>query len=269
MEVCAPRPRRRHERRSRHHRPLPLPASGGLRPPDPRGLRRTLGPPARRRRGHRDGHGLLQPRAPAGALGGRPAGPRRAPWGGSPGGGGRRGDAVSLEALRFPIGRFRPGPPLSPDERAAAIDELAALPGKLRAAVSDLDDARLDTPYRPDGWTVRQLVHHVPDSHLNSYIRFKWAMSEERPAIKVYDQDAWAGHADSRTAAVAPSLDLLEALHARWTAWLRTFTDADWERELVHPESGTLTLDAMLQLYRWHSAHHLAHVTRLRERMGW
>lgn len=178
-------------------------------------------------------------------------------------------DDPDLQALRFPIGPFRRGPALSADERAAAIDDLAALPSKLRAAVEDLDDAALDTPYRPDGWSVRQLVHHVPDSHLNSYVRFKWAMTEERPAIKVYDQDAWALQEDARTAPIAPSLDLLEALHARWTTWLRTLEDADWERELVHPESGTLTLDTMLQLYRWHAAHHLAHVTRLRERLGW
>ena len=177
-------------------------------------------------------------------------------------------DEPDLETLRYPLGRFERRPALSREERRAAIDDLAAFPARLRAAVEDLDNPRLDTPYRPGGWTVRQVVHHVPDSHVNAWVRFRWAMTERRPAIKTYDEGAWAALTDSRLP-VGVSLDLLEALHARWAAWLRTFSDEDWERELEHPEAGTLTLDAMLQLYRWHSAHHLAHVTRLREREGW
>lgn len=173
------------------------------------------------------------------------------------------------EALRYPIGRFQAAPTLSAEERRAVIDEMAAFPGTFRAAVEDLDDARLDTPYRPNGWTVRQVVHHVPDSHMNAYIRFKWATTEERPAIKVYDEKAWSRLGDARGAPIAPSLALLDALHARWTAFLRTLDDDAWTRELVHPDLGAVTLDALLQMYRWHGAHHRAHVAGLREREGW
>lgn len=174
-----------------------------------------------------------------------------------------------LEALRFPVGRFTPESSVGPRGRTVLVDEIAGLPERLRHAVEDLSDAQLDTPYRPGGWTVRQLVHHVPDSHLNSYVRFKWALTEERPTIRTYDQEAWAELADARTAPVEPSLALLESLHDRWTRWLRTLSDDDWSRTFVHPELGELDLTTMLQLYAWHGRHHLAHVTSLIEREGW
>lgn len=174
-----------------------------------------------------------------------------------------------LEELRYPVGRFEPEPPVSAAERPGLIDEIGALPPLLRDAVEGLSDAQLDTPYRPDGWTVRQVVHHVPDSHLNSYVRFKWTVTEEKPTIKAYDQVAWAELADARSAPIGPSLDLLDALHDRWTGWLRTLSDDDWDRTFVHPEFGELDLNLMLGLYAWHGRHHLAHVTSLAEREGW
>jgi DinB superfamily len=133
-----------------------------------------------------------------------------------------------------------------------------------------LDQGQLDTPYRPGGWTVRQLVHHVADSHLNSYVRFKWATTEDRPTIKAYDEAAWAELSEARSAPIEMSLVLLEALHDRWTLWLRSFTEDHWATVLVHPETGDeLSLDTMLQLYQWHGKHHVAHVTQLRSREGW
>lgn len=176
---------------------------------------------------------------------------------------------MDMEELRYPVGRFHPRPEADSGDRAAFIDEIAALPGHLRSAVEGLDDARLDTPYRPGGWTVRQVVHHVPDSHLNSYVRFKWTLTEDRPTIRTYEQAAWAELTDARTAPVGPSLDLLAALHERWTGWLRTLSDDGWARTFVHPELGEMDLAALLQLYAWHGRHHLAHVTSLIERQGW
>lgn len=175
-----------------------------------------------------------------------------------------------LETLRFPIGRFRPGEgPLTSEERRRAIDRIAAAPSALRRAVRGLDDERLDTPYRPDGWTVRQVVHHVADSHVNAYVRFKLTLTESHPTIRTYREDAWGELEDARTLDVEVSLDLLDALHGRWTALLRTLPDAAWERPLDHPEVGSLGLDQLLGLYAWHGEHHVAHVTELRERAGW
>lgn len=174
-----------------------------------------------------------------------------------------------LERLRYPIGRFAPRGALSRVERDAMIDDIARLPADLRAAVEGLDDAQLDTPYRPGGWTVRQVVHHVPDSHINSYVRFKLAVTEAEPAILAYDENAWAGLADATGDDVEGSLLLLETLHRRWTHFLRSLSDADFERAFLHPESGRVTLATNLQLYAWHGRHHLAHITRLRERLGW
>jgi len=175
-----------------------------------------------------------------------------------------------LETLRFPVGRFAPrDAPLSPEERRRHIAEIATAPADLRAAVAGLDPARLDTPYRPGGWTVRQVVHHVPDSHMNSYVRFKLALTEDRPTIKPYDQAEWARLADGTLADVGVSLRLLEALHVRWVALLESLDERDWSRPLVHPEMGDITLDFLLQLYAWHGHHHVAHITSLREREGW
>lgn len=171
---------------------------------------------------------------------------------------------------RYPIGPFVVPASLTVDERAAAIEQVAWAPAALRRAAQGLDDARLATPYRDGGWTVRQVVHHVPDSHINAYVRFKLALTEERPTIKPYDQARWAELADVTAVPVDVSLTLLTALHTRWVALLRAMSPADFARAFVHPEMGrTLTLDQTLALYAWHGRHHTAHITALRERMGW
>jgi len=171
---------------------------------------------------------------------------------------------------RFPIGRFQSAPSISAEERAALIRTIETCPADLRAAVAGLDDSQLDTPYRDGGWTLRQLVHHVADSHINVYVRFKLAMTEDSPEIRSYDQDSWAGTAESRSMPVSVSLDLMDGLHARWVGYLRTFQPEDWSRTLRHSEfDEPLTLDFLIQLYSWHGAHHVAHVTGLRARMGW
>ncbi len=169
---------------------------------------------------------------------------------------------------RFPVGRFDPGIPVPRTERLRLIATIAELPARMRAAVDDLTDRQLDTPYRTDGWTVRQLVHHVADSHMNAYIRFKLALTESRPRIKTYDQAAWAELHDSN-ASIDVSLDLLATLHQRWTLILTSMEDADYDRMLDHPEWGDVSLWTMLLLYEWHARHHLAHIVRLRERMRW
>jgi len=174
-----------------------------------------------------------------------------------------------LELLRYPIGRFRARSSLSRAEREAMIDDIAALPPDLRMAVANLSSDQLDTPYRPGGWTVRQVVHHVPDSHLNAYVRFKLAATEEEPTIKPYDEAAWAELPDARGEDIEGSLLLLEAVHRRWTHFLRSLDEVQFDRSFRHPELGTITLEHNLQLYAWHGRHHRAHVTRLRERMGW
>jgi hypothetical protein len=139
----------------------------------------------------------------------------------------------------------------------------------LRAAVLGLSEEQLDTPYRPGGWTVRQVVHHVPDSHMNAYVRFKLALTEEAPTIKPYAEARWAELPDTRLTPPEVSLTLLDNLHERWVNILRNMTPEDFERRLQHPEKGLLTLDAMLSLYSWHGRHHVAHVNGLRQRMGW
>jgi hypothetical protein len=171
--------------------------------------------------------------------------------------------------LAYPIGKFVWGGPTDATGRSRRIDEIAAAPMALRAAVAGLADGQLDTPYRPGGWTVRQVVHHVPDSHMNAYVRFRLAVTEDTPTIKPYDEAAWAELADARTGPVATSLALLEALHARWVALLGSLADADWARTFRHPELGVVPLEKNLALYAWHGRHHVAHVTALRERMGW
>jgi hypothetical protein len=174
-----------------------------------------------------------------------------------------------MSALRYPIGRFEPVDVLSPEDRAAAIAAIASLPADLSAAVAGFSDARLDTPYRPGGWTVRQLVHHVPDSHLNAYVRFRWTLTEEEPTVKTYDEALWAELPDAKGAPVAVSLALLATLHERWVALLEALSPADFARTYLHPDDGRRTLDRTVALYAWHGRHHVAHVTRLVERMGW
>ncbi len=173
--------------------------------------------------------------------------------------------------LRYPIGRFTRPATVTAAERAEYIEAIAAAPATLREAVGGLSEAQLDTPYRPDGWTVRQVVHHLPDSHLNAFVRFKLALTEIEPTIKPYDEKAWAELPDGRSPLVAESLALLDALHARWVYMLRAMRAADFARTLVHPErpGAPMTLDVMLALYAWHGRHHVAHITALRDRMHW
>ncbi|HVB86814.1 MAG TPA: bacillithiol transferase BstA [Candidatus Dormibacteraeota bacterium] len=172
--------------------------------------------------------------------------------------------------LRYPIGKFqRPSQPLTPDQRREFIGSIAETPDKLAAAIAGLTPAQFDTPYRPGGWTVRQVVHHLPDSHMNSYVRFKLALTEDEPTIKPYDEARWAELADSRETPIGTSLALLEHLHDRWVVLLRSFAPDDWSRTFRHPELGPVTLDQTLALYAWHGRHHVAHIAALRERNSW
>ncbi|HLI62962.1 MAG TPA: putative metal-dependent hydrolase [Terriglobales bacterium] len=175
--------------------------------------------------------------------------------------------------LRYPIGKFEWVAPETEEQaakdRARYIEVLAKTPLQMRFAVQGLDAEQLNTPYRPEGWTVRQVVHHVPDSHLNAYLRFKLALTEEQPQIKPYSQDAWAKLPDNYVTPIEVSLQLLAALHSRWVDLLQAMRPSDFGRTLFHPEHGVLTLDRMLAMYAWHSSHHLAHITSLRERMQW
>lgn len=171
--------------------------------------------------------------------------------------------------LRYPVGKFRIPENVSRDERAIFIDQIAEAPSKLRAAIDGLNDQQLDTPYRPGGWTLRQVVHHVPDSHLNSYVRFRLALTEDEPAIKGYYEDRWAELPDARTMPIAPSLSLLDSLHSRWVSLLRSLSDADWKRAFRHSDLGLVRLEQNAALYAWHGRHHVAHIANLRERMGW
>jgi hypothetical protein len=177
------------------------------------------------------------------------------------------------EDLRYPIGKFEWVAPASEDEmatrRAHYIDVVAQLPDTFSKAVSGLSPTQLDTPYRPEGWTVRQLTHHVPDSHANAYIRFKLALTEYEPTIKPYKEDMWARLADTSQVPIEVSLQMLSTIHTRWVVVLRAMDSSDFARTLRHPEIGVLDLNRMLGLYAWHSAHHTAHVTSLRKRMGW
>ena len=173
------------------------------------------------------------------------------------------------EDLRYPTGKFSSDGEMTAGRRRELIAEIADAPRRLRAAVEGLTDEQLDTPYRPGGWTVRQVAHHVPDSHLNSYTRFKLALTEDEPAIRAYDEGAWAALADTRLTPVGVSLSLLDSLHERWVILLRSLSETDFARAFRHPELGLVTLDAAVALYAWHGRHHTAHVTRLRERPNW
>lgn len=170
---------------------------------------------------------------------------------------------------RYPIGPFTPDSNPTPETRTRHIEEIAALPAKTRAALQGLTPPQLDTPYREGGWTVRQVAHHVPDSHMNAYIRFKLALTENVPTIKPYEEAAWARLKDSEVTSIEVSLNLLEALHIRWVNLLRGMKPEDFNRKLNHPESGVQTLDHILSIYSWHGRHHLGHITSLRERMKW
>ena len=176
---------------------------------------------------------------------------------------------TDLDQFRFPIGKFSAPASSLPGIRAAHIQTLRLLPERLRAAVSGLDDTQLDTPYREDGWTLRQVVHHVADSHANAYIRFKLALTEDWPTIKPYDEAAWANLSDSRWLPIDGSLALIEALHGRWTALLDSLSDDDFRKGYTHPERGRQSLTHALAMYDWHSRHHTAHITQLRGQKGW
>jgi hypothetical protein len=171
--------------------------------------------------------------------------------------------------LQYPIGRFSYKGESSPAEREQFINDVSALPAQLRAAVAGLTDEQLDTPYRDGGWTVRQVVHHLADSHLNSYVRTRLALTEEVPTITAYDEAQWAELEDARHAPVELSLVLLETLHDRWVRLLRSLQPEDFARQFKHPERGTVSLDNNLALYSWHCKHHTAHINNLRERQGW
>ena len=171
--------------------------------------------------------------------------------------------------LRYPIGKFVPPAQPTKDSRDQAIEVIADTPKLLRDAVQGLDENQLDTPYREGGWTLRQVVHHVPDSHVNAYVRLKLALTEPTPVIKPYDEAAWANLADTTAVPIDVSLNLLEAVHRRWVALLRAMKDDDFRREYVHPETGRHALDHLLALYAWHGPHHVAHITSTRTRMGW
>ncbi len=196
---------------------------------------------------------------------------------------------------RYPIGKFAPPSNITPEIRNTWINEIAALPENFRVALSGLNDDQLDTPYREGGWTLRQVAHHVPDSHMNAFIRFKWALSEDLPTIKAYNEADWAKLPDVENTPVETSLHLLEALHQRWVVLLKNLSDEDYKRAFIHPEflpdamqmgdkastdwlsksaSGDMPayiflLEKVLGLYAWHGKHHTAHITALRERMGW
>ena len=175
-----------------------------------------------------------------------------------------------MSDLSYPIGKFQWSGSASPEDRRRFIAAIAATPAKFRAAVAGLTPKQLDTPYRPGGWTVRQVIHHLPDSHMNAFVRCKLALTEDQPTIKPYDQELWAKLADAADTPVETSLALLDALHKRWVVLLRSLDPEDFSRLMIHPEhAAPLSLDWILALYAWHGAHHTAHITSLRERMGW
>jgi uncharacterized damage-inducible protein DinB len=171
--------------------------------------------------------------------------------------------------LRYPIGEFKFSGNVTEPDRRHSIDIIETTPAKMRAAIKGFSDKQFDTPYRPGGWTVRQVIHHVPDSHLNAYIRFKLALTEEMPTIKPYDEQAWAKLEDSKSTPIETSLTLLDSVHQRMTILLRSLKTADFGRKFNHPERGPMTVDSLLALYAWHGPHHVAHITELRKREGW
>jgi uncharacterized damage-inducible protein DinB len=174
-----------------------------------------------------------------------------------------------MEDLHYPIGRFEMPSAVSAVERARLIADLAALPRAMADAVAGLSAQQLDAPYRPEGWTLRQVVHHLPDSQMNGYVRFKLALTESQPAVKLFDEAAWAELPDTRQAPVDVSLALLDALQTRWALLMRAMQPAEWARTYLHPERGALRLDQALAMYAWHGRHHLAHIERTRQRNGW
>ncbi len=176
---------------------------------------------------------------------------------------------MNIEQLRYPIGQFVPPEDCPATLIATWISQIEGLPNELRLTVKGLTREQLDTPYRPGGWTVRQVVHHLPDSHLNSFIRFKWALTEQRPVIKAYDEQRWAELSDYTATPIDVSIELLDALHQRWVVLLRALEPTELDREFIHPEAGPQNLSATIGAYAWHGKHHLAHIQRVMEREGW
>ncbi len=174
-----------------------------------------------------------------------------------------------MDDLRYPVGKFEVPDEFTPALREQLVAEIEQVPARMRKAVAGLSESQLETPYRPEGWTVRQVVHHVPDSHLNAYVRFRLALTEDEPTIKPYAEDRWAELPDARTAPVEMSLGLLDAIHRRWVLTLRNITPEQWSRTFRHPDLGLVSLNKNLALYAWHGRHHVAHITRLRDRKGW
>ena len=174
-----------------------------------------------------------------------------------------------MDDLRYPVGKFSYSAPASSTDPQLWFSQIAETPALLRDAVRRLTETQLDTPYRPEGWTVRQVVHHVPDSHMNSYIRCRLALTEDQPMIKPYLEDRWAQLNDAHSAPVEFSLDLLDSLHRRWMLLLNSLGPAELARAFRHPEMGLMTLEKNVALYAWHGRHHVAHITSLKSRMGW
>lgn len=177
--------------------------------------------------------------------------------------------ADTLERLRFPVGPFDVTAPVNMRDIPSSIDEIAEAPQHLRVAVAGLTERQLDSPYRPEGWTVRQVAHHLVDSHMNSIVRMKLALTEDEPTIKPYDEKRWAELADSKTAPIALAVDLVELMHQRWAILLRSLKPDDFERAFLHPEMGRVGMKVAVALYAWHGRHHIAHITSLRKREGW
>jgi hypothetical protein len=180
-----------------------------------------------------------------------------------------RATIARMDDLRYPVGKFTLQPTLTTDGRRTLIRQIKDTPAAMRQAIAGLTDHQLDTPYRPGGWTVRQVAHHVPDSHMNAYIRCKLALTEDNPTIKPYNETEWAKIADTAKTPVDVSLTLLESLHTRWSVLLDSLSEADFARPLQHPEHGQVTIDWLVQLYAWHGRHHVAHITELRRRERW
>ena len=175
-----------------------------------------------------------------------------------------------MEDPRYPIGKFdRSKLPATEEDRRRLIQAVAELPGELQQAVAGLSNRQIDTPYREGGWTVRQVVHHLADSHMNAYFRFKLALTEDNSPVRGFDEAAWAELADSQVTPIDVSLAIVEHLHARWVVLLRSLDSGDWEKTVVHSQAGSMPLKLLLALYAWHGAHHVAHVTSLRRRNGW
>lgn len=177
--------------------------------------------------------------------------------------------ALSELDPRYPIGGFEIPKSISPDERNGAIATLAELPEQLRNSLDGLNHSQLGTPYRDGGWTLRQVVHHIADSHMNAFVRVRLALTEEWPTIKPYDEAAWAKLHDSDSAPVEWSLELVESLHARWVMMLQSLTDEQWLRGFNHPDNGPMTVELATLVYAWHSRHHIAHIMQLRMKERW